>query len=163
MGSKLGLGRPGVSKTRLGEKSIKFDMQPVSVWQILVKLSEQIRFCDMENITIFTDSLSTLQVLNTANPDQIIQGLHSSLAKLTAQFPVSLLWVPAHMGLTGNETADRLATIGSQTLQTQNLVTYKDARTLLHSRFKGDWQTGNGGHQAHLDLIRSGPIRSLCI
>ena len=37
----------------------------------------------MGNITIFTDSLSTLQVLNSADPDQIIQGLHSSLAKLT--------------------------------------------------------------------------------
>ena len=35
------------------------------------------------NITIFTDSLSTLQALNSADPDQMIQGLHSSLAKLT--------------------------------------------------------------------------------
>ena len=57
----------------------------------------------MGNIAIFTDSLSTLQALNSDDPDQMIQGLHSSLAKLTAQFTVSLQWVPAHVGLTGSE------------------------------------------------------------
>ena len=69
---------------------------------------------NMGNIAIFTDSLSTLQALNLADEDQMIQGLHSSLAKLTAQFTVSLQCVPAHVGLTGNEKADRLAKIGSQ-------------------------------------------------
>ena len=94
----------------------------------------------MGNTTIFADSLSTLQALNSADPDQMIQGLHSSLAKLTAQFTVSLQWVPAHVGLTGNEKADRLAKIGSQAPQTQNPVTYREAKTLLHSRYNGDWK-----------------------
>ena len=83
----------------------------------------------------------------------MIQGLHSSLAKLTAQFTVSLQWVPAHVGLTGNEKADRLAKIGSQAPQTQNPVTYREAKTLLHSRYNGDWKKHNGGYQAHLDPI----------
>ena len=60
----------------------------------------------MGNIDIFIDSLSTLQALNSADPDQMIQDLHSSLAKLTAQFSVSHQWVPAYVGLTGNEIAD---------------------------------------------------------
>ena len=92
----------------------------------------------MGNIAIFTDSLSTLQTLNSADPDQIIQGLHSFLAKLTAQFTVSLQWVPTHVGLTENETTDRLAKIGSQAPQTQNPVTYRQAKTLLHSRLNRD-------------------------
>ena len=108
---------------------------------------------NMGNIAIFTDSLSTLQALNSADPDQKILGLHSSLAKLTAQHSVSLQWVPAHVGLTGNETADRLAKIGSQALQTQNPVTYREAKTFLHSRYTGDWKKENGGYQAHLDPI----------
>ena len=91
-------------------------------------------------ITIFTDSLSTLQALNSADPDQMIQSMYSSLAKLTAQFSVFLQWVPAIVGLTGNETADRLAQIGSQAPQTQNPVTYREAKTLLHSRYNGDWK-----------------------
>ena len=107
----------------------------------------------MGNIAIFTDSRSTLQALNSADPDQMIQGLHSSLAKLTAQFSVSLQWVPVHVGLTGNKKADRLAKIGSQALQTQNPVTYKEAKTLLHSWYNGDWKKDNGGYQAHRDPI----------
>ena len=94
----------------------------------------------MGNIAIFIDSLPTLQVLNSADPDQMIQGLHSSLAKLTAQYAVSLQWVSAHVGLTGNETADRLAKIGSQAPQTQSPVTYREAKTFLHSRFDGAWR-----------------------
>ena len=107
----------------------------------------------MGNIAIFTDSLSTLQAFNSVDPDQMIQGLHSSLAKLTAQFTVSLQFVPAHVGLTGNEKADRLAKIGSQAPQTQNPVTYREAKTLLHSRYSGDWKKYNSGYEAHLDPI----------
>ena len=107
----------------------------------------------MGNIAIFTDSLSTLQALNSADPDQMIQGLHSSLAKLTAQHSVSLQWMPAHVGLTGNERADILAKIGSQAPQTQNSATYREAKTLLHSLFNGDRKNENGGYQAHLDPV----------
>ena len=99
---------------------------------------------NMGNIAIFTDSLSTLQALNSADPDQMIQGLHSCLAKLTAQFSLSLQWVPNHVGLTGNETANRLAKIGRQALQTQNPVTYREAKMYLHSRYNGD-KKENGG------------------
>ena len=83
----------------------------------------------------------------------MIPGLHSSLAKLTVQFTVSLQWVAAHEGLTGNEQAVRLAKNGSQVPQTQNPVTYREAKTLLHSRYNGDWKKHNGGYQAHLDQI----------
>ena len=107
----------------------------------------------MGNIAIFTDSLSNLQTLNSADPDQMAQGLHSSLAKLTAQFPVSLHGVPAGVGLTGNETADRLAKIDSQVPQTQSSVTHIEAKALLHSWFNGDRKKDNGGYQAHLDPI----------
>ena len=105
----------------------------------------------MGNIAIFTNFLSTLQALNSADPDQMTQGLHPSPAKLTAQHSVSLQWVPAHVGLTGNERADRLAKIGSRAPQAQNPASYREAKTLLHSQFNGDWKKENGGCQAHLD------------
>ena len=56
------------------------------------------------------------------------------------------------MGLTGNERADILANIGSQDPQTQNPVTYREAK-MIHSRYSGDWKKENGGYQAHLDPI----------
>ena len=104
----------------------------------------------MGNIAIFTDSLSTLQALNSADPDQMIQSLHFSIAKLTAQFSVSLQWVPAHVGLTGNEKADRLANRQSGSADTK-YVTYREVKTLL--TYNGDWKKDNGGYQAHLDPI----------
>ena len=103
----------------------------------------------MGNITIFTDSLLTLQALNSADPDQMVQGLQSSLAKVTVQFSVSLQWVPVHVGLTGNERADRFSKIGSQAPQTQNPVTNREAKTLPHSQFNGDWKKENGGYYRH--------------
>ena len=48
------------------------------------------------------------------------------------------------MGLTGNEKSDRLAKIGSQFQQTQNPVTYREAKTLLHSRCNGEEEGGGG-------------------
>ena len=47
-----------------------------------------------------------------------------------------------------------LAKTGSRAPQTQNPVTYREATTLLHSRYTGDWKKENGGYQAHLDPIR---------
>ena len=72
----------------------------------------------------------------------------------SALHSVFLQWVPAHVGLTGNERADRLAKIGSQAPQTQNPATYREPKTLLHSWFNGDRKNENGGYQAHLDPIR---------
>ena len=46
---------------------------------------------------------------------------------------VSLQSVPVHVG--------------------QNPVTYREAKTLLHSQYNGNWKKENGGHQAHLDPI----------
>ena len=44
-------------------------------------------------VFIFTDSMSTLQALDSAGPDQLIQSLHSSLARQTALTTVTLQWV----------------------------------------------------------------------
>ena len=38
--------------------------------------------------------------------------------------------------------------------QTQKPVTYREAKTLFHSWFKGDWKNEHGEYQAHLDRIR---------
>ena len=48
------------------------------------------------------------------------------------------------MGLTANEIVDRLAIVGNQAHETQYLVTYREVKILLHSRFKGDWKKDNG-------------------
>ena len=56
------------------------------------------------------------------------------------------------MGLTGAETADRLAK-NRQSGSAKNPVVYRETKTLLHSRYNGDCKKENGGYQAHLDPI----------
>ena len=82
----------------------------------------------------------------------MIQGLHSTFSKLTAQV-FSIPPVGACFCGTDRKRNSRLAKIGSQGLQTQNPVTYREAKTLLHSRYYGDWKKENSGYQAHLDPI----------
>ena len=99
------------------------------------------------------------------------QGLHFFLVKLTAQFSVSIQRVPARVGLTGNERADRLAKISSQALQTQNTVTYRESQTLLQSWFNGDWKKENGGYHITRHTLTqfrdrsrpSRPVSSTCV
>ena len=62
--------------------------------------------------------------------------------------------MPAQLRQTVNDTEDRLAKMGKQALQTQNPVTYREAKTLLHSQFKGYWKKDFGGFLAQLDPIR---------
>ena len=48
---------------------------------------------------------------------------------------------------------DRLAKISTQASQTQNPVTYREAKTLLHSWYNRDWKKENGGCQADIDPL----------
>lgn len=107
------------------------------------------------SISIFTDSMSTLQALDSPDPGPLIQSLQASLATLTQTAPTTLQWVPAHVGLPGNERADHLAKEGSQLTQPTVPATYEEAKTLLRSRFRRGWVTLNGGYQAHQDPIRT--------
>ena len=88
-----------------------------------------------------------------------ISSLHGELPSLHNYVQLALVrWCRDHVQnrkrksrLTGNERADKLAKIGIQAPQTQNPVTHREAKTLLHSRYNGDWKKDNGGYQAHLD------------
>ena len=97
--------------------------------------------------------MSALQALDSDDPDHTVQALLSALATLTEIVPGTLQWVPAHVGLAGNETADRLAKADSQLEQTDIPATYKEAKTLLRSKFHAEWTNQNGGYKAHLDPL----------
>lgn len=60
---------------------------------------------------IFSDSKSTLDALaNVTNTNGLIQDLQTKLVGLTAKgIEVALCWVPSHVGITGNDKADKAA------------------------------------------------------
>ena len=107
------------------------------------------------NVVIFTDSMSALQALDSPDPEPMIQTLKTSLTNLNRIAQTTLQWVPAHVGLAGNEHADRLAKEGSKLCQPFIAATYEDAKTLLRNEYRNSWQQRNSGYSARQDPIRT--------
>ena len=98
----------------------------------LIDMGEQNR-----NIALLTDSLSALQALS-GSTDNCIRQLQDGLNILSQHKYVILPWVPAHVGIQGNEVADKLAKAGSQKPQPNAPVSYNEAKTLLKGSFKAN-------------------------
>ena len=48
------------------------------------------------------------------------------------QTELVLQWIPAHCGIQGNQTADRLAKIGGSMEQSNNQVSYPEEKTIVN-------------------------------
>ena len=101
-----------------------------------------VKNCDWDHFIIFSDSLSSLQALDSNNCDhpfiQDILKLYNDC--LSVNKKVVLAWVPSHVGIKGNEKADELA---KQALNFNVLdlkVPYTDLRVNVNSVFKQKWQ-----------------------
>ena len=77
----------------------------------ILKALEKIFSFGNENYTIFSDSKSALQCLSTYNPtNPLVLEILQLLYKIeTREITVKFCWVPAHVGVHGNEAADKLA------------------------------------------------------
>ena len=93
---------------------------------------------ELEHLAILTDSLSTLQKLRSDRDDEQFRNLKRELVMLTARSITIRQWIPAHVGIPGNERADRVAKAGSSQPQTSNAMSFREAKTLLRNRFKSD-------------------------
>ena len=101
-----------------------------------------VRNCDGHHFIVFSDSLSSLQALNGITCDhpfiQDILKLYNNCLSVNKR--VVLAWVPSHVGIKGNEKADKLA---KQALNFNVLdlkVPYTDWKVNVNSVFKGKWQ-----------------------
>ena len=95
------------------------------------------------NCLILTDSLSCLMALkssDTKNP--IILKLKLKMHRILSRgVNISLVWIPSHVGIEGNEMADELAKLSLKNEDIKNLkVPCSDYKQLLSEHFQGKWQ-----------------------
>ena len=94
-------------------------------------------------VVIFTDAHSVLSKLR--NPRQKdLNDLETVLKDLSTQTDLTLLWVPAHCGIGGNEEADRLAKEagggGGQLQQDDRQVSYPEEKTVIKALYRHKWK-----------------------
>lgn len=75
----------------------------------ILKALEWVITTNFDNITIYTDSLSSVFTLQRAFPSNIISLNIFNILYNNSSLVVNIGWIKAHMGLEGNERADRLA------------------------------------------------------
>ena len=112
------------------------------------------------NLVFLTDSLTALESLMSGPTDLFTRQLHNSLSTLCQNNQVVLQWIPAHIGIAGNEEADSLAKDGSQLPQFHTSTSYREAKTLLRRKQQPQWKQSLNGYSPRKDQINSLDRRS---
>ena len=128
----------------VGEKSSNYRAELQALTEAANHLNEQ--EIKQNNIVFLTDSLSALQSLSSGRTETSLRSLQDNLATLMETNKVVMQWIPAHVGIHGNESADKLAKEGSKQQQPRHPVSFKESKTLLKCKYKQDWRQKNGGY-----------------
>ena len=96
----------------------------------------------VSNVVIYTDSLSTLQSLESGKSDnQTMSQMTNSISNLMSIYKIKVIlqWIPGHSGVQGNESADSLAKTGASLPQPDVPVSMDTVKKMIRSNFKEEW------------------------
>ncbi|XP_035894597.1 uncharacterized protein LOC118504343 [Anopheles stephensi] len=111
--------------------------------------------CPPDEYFIFSDSLSAVEALKSVkaikSPDYFVKEILKVLSSLFEKsFRISLVWLPAHCGILGNEKADQLAKKGASegSLFDRPILPHEHMRapqSLCMARWQSMWDTDELG------------------
>ncbi|XP_053683669.1 uncharacterized protein LOC128733859 [Sabethes cyaneus] len=90
---------------------------------------------NLQEAVIYTDSRAACEILKLAKEQDEREEIVDEILETADKWNISLQWIPSHIGVIGNDIADKLAkrgTIDGQILE--NKISYKDAYWILKSR-----------------------------
>ena len=103
-----------------------------------VAMLEAVRWIEtthLQTCLICTDSMSLVDAIDKNNwrdPDEWLKEIKTTLSRLNTQ--VTVLWIPSHCGIPGNDEADELAKQGSSMAQDDTPVTHKSVKAKISGR-----------------------------
>lgn len=125
---------------RLTDNTSVFVGELTAIKIALVKLSH-LRL--HEKVTIFSDSLSAIQAISSKN-NKSAQNLIIKIKETITKYvkTATLVWVPSHIGLDGNERADVLANIATthSEVDIKNIPEWGEVKKLAKTYVADKWQ-----------------------
>ena len=109
-----------------------------------VKMTKDIR---NSSVVIYCDSRSALQAIDSLNsPHPVVREIQDWLAVKSARMKITLCWVPAHVGICGNERADQRAKAAAvQPWEARFPLPHSDMKPIirecLRKRWRDQWRT----------------------
>jgi ribonuclease HI len=125
---------------RLTDNTSIFTAELTAIKIALVKL---LRIKNTKDITIFSDSLSSLQAIMGSQPTSAVNTINEIKQLINyLKHQVTIVWVPSHIGLKGNEQADSLANeaTAKHTTDIKILPDLGEVKKLARKYIANKWQ-----------------------
>lgn len=137
----------------------------MSAIKLLLRMEER-------NFIIYTDSLSSCIALRNTihkSSDKYYENVIMQIANQHQECSITIQWVPAHIGIAGNETADLLAKSAIENTSNAIAINIKipvgDARRLIKKTINDEWTASykesaqhKGKHYA--EIVKSPPLKN---
>ena len=96
------------------------------------------------NIVFLIDWKSVIQSVQNESQDNATRNFKHQFSIVSRTNNAALRWIPAHCGITGNESADKLAKQPSECQQHHHRVSLPEMKTPVKGKFNTAWKTRTG-------------------
>lgn len=97
----------------------------------------------LKNLLICTDSLTSCKLLKKAQTEKTVEPILNRILRLAKDLEVTLLWIPSHCGVIGNEKVDALAkevVIQNGNSYEREILSYSDICKVVEEGIMREWQ-----------------------